>query len=331
MNDNPGHIEYLDLIVKDLSGELNHEERERLHAWIALNDENRAVYDAYLQTWDKLDAVAGNTSRETDQEWARLEKAIDSESSMLPSRKPLTFMRIAASIVVFISVGLAIYYFINRGKYEQVVAETNIEQITLPEGTKVSLNLESSIKYSSRFDTPTREVSLAGEAFFEVQRDTIRPFIIKAGDIYVEVLGTSFNVKAYEDDDQIEVTVESGKVAVYRIGDKENQVILVRGEKAVFDRGLSQLEAMENNNINYNAWKTRRVVFEDTPMSEVVRIVNEMYHSNIQLSGDALADCPVTTEFDNQSLETILNVLATTLNLTVSTEGALVIISGEGC
>ena len=219
----------------------------------------------------------------------------------------------------------------NNKKPEVILAENQVKEINLPEGSRVALNLDSRISYSRGFKSDTRQVELEGEAFFEVARDTTRPFIIRAGELNIEVLGTSFNVKAYEVDETVEVTVESGKVAVYRVGDKSNMVILVRGEKAVFRKELAELESMKNEDINFKSWKTRKIIFEDTPMSEVVRMINEIYQSDLRLSGSNLDDCPVTTIFDNQSLETVLNVLSSTLDLEISRDGDRIIISGRGC
>jgi transmembrane sensor len=248
-----------------------------------------------------------------------------------PTKKTNPFLRIAASVVILITVGMAIFYILNQNTLEEVVAESAVQEIELPEGSVISLNLDSKISYPKKFESETREVKLEGEAFFEVAQDTSRPFIIKTDEVYVEVLGTAFNVRAYENEEAVEITVENGKVAVYRIGDKDNMVILVRGQKAVFRKELAELAAMENEDINYKSWKTRKIIFEDTPMSEVVRIVNDIYHTNLELSGTNLNECPVTTVFDNQSLETILSVLSSTLDLEITRDGQRIILSGAGC
>lgn len=332
MNEEARHSEYLDLIVRNLSGELSEEEQSILKNWLSSKEDNQKVYDEYSKVWGEMDKVKGKTSTDVDTEWERLEQAIDEQPSLnKPASRSNYFMRIAAVIVLFISVGAVIFFLMNQNQQEEVVAQNTVEEIELPEGSLVSLNLDSKLTFDKTFKSEIREVELQGEAFFEVARDTARPFVIKTGNVYVEVLGTAFNVKAYEDDDMVEVTVESGKVAVYRVGNKDDMVILVRGEKAVFKKELAELKSMDNDNLNYSSWKTRKIIFEDTPMVEVVRIINEIYQSNIQLSGSATNECPVTTEFDNQSLDIILNVLSSTLNLEVSKEDGQIIISGEGC
>jgi transmembrane sensor len=330
MNEGNKHSEYIDLIVKDLSGELNAEDQERLQNWLVASTNNKRLYDEYRKVWDEMDVVQDRTSRELETEWQRLQKAMD-EPVNKPTKKTNPFLRIAASVVILITVGMAIFYILNQNTLEEVVAESAVQEIELPEGSVISLNLDSKISYPKKFESETREVKLEGEAFFEVAQDTSRPFIIKTDEVYVEVLGTAFNVRAYENEEAVEITVENGKVAVYRIGDKDNMVILVRGQKAVFRKELAELAAMENEDINYKSWKTRKIIFEDTPMSEVVRIVNDIYHTNLELSGTNLNECPVTTVFDNQSLETILSVLSSTLDLEITRDGQRIILSGAGC
>ena len=172
---------------------------------------------------------------------------------------------------------------------------------------------------------------LSGEAFFEVAQDPERPFIINAGNVHIEVLGTSFNIKAYENQGQIEVTVSTGKVAVYQASNPNERVVLVKGQKAVFYKSSTKIEKALNENINFDAWKTREIIFEDTPMPEVIRIINEIYKSDLKLAGSQLNDCPVTTTFNNQTLESVLKVLESTLELEIEKKGKLVLISGEGC
>lgn len=138
-------------------------------------------------------------------------------------------------------------------------------------------------------------------------------------------------MKARAEDEIVEVTVESGKVAVYRASGREEKVVLVKGQKATFQKKSGKLVTTDNDNVNFKAWKTRTILFEDTPMSEVVRIVNEIYDSHLVLADSSLVHCPVTTRFDGQSLETILKVLSTTLDLSIAQEGKSIRISGEGC
>ena len=225
----------------------------------------------------------------------------------------------------------SIYYFINSQGSNQLVAQIQIEEVELSEGSRVTVNSNSKLTYPKNFEKDKREVKLSGEAFFEVAKDPSRPFIINAGDIRVEVLGTSFNVRAYENQEQVEVTVSTGKVAVFALDNPEDRVVLVKGQKAIFYKSSTKIESTLNDNINFASWKTKEIIFEDTPMPDVIRIINEIYKSDLKLVGEQLKECPVTTTFDNQSLESVLKVLESTLDLSIDEKGNSIEISGDGC
>ena len=170
-------------------------------------------------------------------------------------------------------------------------------------------------------------VSLEGEAFFQVERDVNRPFIIKADGIEVKVLGTSFNIKAYEDTDEIEVTVSSGQVALTKPGDVPESVILKPGNKGVFNRSDHTLAISRDIDRNYLAWKTRSFVFEDQSLVEVVQILNKVYNSSIHVSSDSLKEARITTSFNDQTLDAILNVLSATLDFEVEDDNGKIILT----
>lgn len=328
------HIEYLDLITKKLSGEISLEEDQSLKKWLDESDENQKVFDSYKATWDEMDRVKGKSSREIDVEWEKLENAIDfdEDAVQVKERSLFTiFYRSAAALLLIATTIFSVYKIISSQGTEQLVAQVQTLEVELSEGSKVTVNSNSKLSYPKKFEKNIRQVELSGEAFFEVAKDPERPFIINAGDVRVEVLGTSFNVKAYENLEQIEVTVSSGKVAVYPLNNPDEKVILVKGQKAIFYKSNAKVESSLNDDINFASWKTKEIIFEDTPMPDVIRVINEIYKSNLNLVGDQLKECPVTTTFDNQSLESILNVLESTLDLSIEEKGNSIEISGDGC
>ena len=334
MSTDSQHIEYLDLITKKLSDEISLEEDLKLKKWLEESSENQKIFDSYKTTWDEMDHVKGKSSRDVDAEWGRLTSAIDFEEDTIQIKERSLFTnvyRYAAAILMISVAAFSIYYFLNNQRTEQLVAQVQIQEVELSEGSRVTVNSNSKLTYPKKFQKDKREVKLAGEAFFEVTKDPERPFIINAGDVRVEVLGTSFNVKAYENQEHVEVTVSTGKVAVYSMDNPDEQAVLVKGQKAIFYKSSTKIEATLNEDINFASWKTKQIIFEDTPMPEVIRVINEIYKSDVKLVGDQLNDCPVTTTFDSQSLESILNVLESTLNLSIEEKGNSIEVSGDGC
>ncbi|MCK5701207.1 MAG: FecR domain-containing protein, partial [Cyclobacteriaceae bacterium] len=253
------HIEYLDLITKKLSGEISFDEGEKLEVWLAEDNENQQIFDSYRATWNELDRVKDKSSREIDMEWERLENAIDFEAPARETAERSLFgnlYRYAAVLLFMLVAAFVLYFYLNNNPQEQLVAEVQIQEVELSEGSKVTVNSNSKLTYPKKFEHDKRVVALSGEAFFEVAKDPNRPFIINAGEIRVEVLGTSFNVKARENHENVEVTVSSGKVAVYRPENPDERVVLIKGQKATFYKSTTKIEASINDNINFNAWKT---------------------------------------------------------------------------
>lgn len=176
----------------------------------------------------------------------------------------------AAACIVFI-VSITGYYNFNqlhRSKIEIASVKTfdkDIRILSLPDGTRVWLNENSEIEYPSKFSGKCRNVTLTGEAFFEVKRDVDHPFIISSGAIKTTVLGTSFNIRAYNNT-QPEVNVRTGKV---KVESEENTVLLLRGDKAVYGAGTAAL-SKQKTNILEPAYKKVLMYVDDLTLEQVI-------------------------------------------------------------
>jgi ferric-dicitrate binding protein FerR (iron transport regulator) len=313
----------LKLITRYLSAEASQEERSRVEQWLNAKPVNSEIFNEYKILWDGLERVQSVAGLDLDAEWARLEaKLADKEAIPVIAMKErhsraffISRIAVAAILVLVLSLGGILIF--NRTGYQTLYTENNTVDMILPDASRVTLNAYSGIQYRKKFRGDMRKVSLHGEAFFEVEPDINRPFIIEAGDVEVIVLGTSFNVKAYEDNSEIEVVVSSGRVALSKPGEIPETIILNPGNKGIFSRSDQSLEISRDIDKNYLAWKTRSFIFEDQPLVEVVMILNRVYHSSIAITSDSLKEARITTTFNNQTLEAILNVLSATLDFDV--------------
>jgi len=184
--------------------------------------------------------------------------------------------------------GSAGYYFGFRNKITEVYTEIIstpkqvINEYALPDGSFVTLNSNSKLVYPKHFKGNTREVTIYGEAFFDVKPNPEKPFIINAGNARVKVVGTSFNVSAYPETETVEVVVKTGKVQVTNKNAEAlsdaNQVFLIPGEKGTLFNKSSILEKSQNSNLNYLAWKTRDFIFNDMPLNEVFQCLAKIFH-----------------------------------------------------
>ncbi|MGS2739628.1 FecR family protein [Sinomicrobium sp. M5D2P17] len=246
--------------------------------------------------------------------------------------------KIAAVIVVLLA-SAAILYYSNPNMEQapviaQQVASGQKATITLPDGTVVKLNSDSKLSFPEEFRGDTREVTLEGEAFFEVQRNEKMPFLVKTGALTTRVLGTSFNIKAYKDEGEIAVSVATGKVEVSRkeAGKKEKDLlVLTPNEQALYKAKEKSLVKQEVNTADIAGWKDG-VLFFERPLGEVVKILERWYGVEIQINNPELANCIIRGKHKK---ETLLNVLKTyhySLGITykINPSGD-VEIDGKGC
>ena len=159
--------------------------------------------------------------------------------------------------------------------------------LVLADGTRVYLNAMSSFKYPVRFSGKNREVELSGEAYFQVTKDASRPFIVKTSAINIEVLGTSFNLNAYENTERIVTTLVEGSVKIDS-HIKNGSRILVPEEQAIFDvkSGLTEIKKVEVN--LYTAWKDGNFIFYDTRLEEIMTTLTRWYNANVFYTNESV-------------------------------------------
>jgi ferric-dicitrate binding protein FerR (iron transport regulator) len=198
--------------------------------------------------------------------------------------------------------------------------------ITLPDGSKILLHKTARLDYSAGFTASRREVTLHGEAYFDIHKDT-RPFIVHSGAIRTTVLGTAFNINANDERD-IVITVTKGKVKVENA--KGEFSILHRNEQVSADS--LHLQKLEVNAGETLAWKRSWLLFNDVPMSEAMDTLARRYHLTIAFANPTAGNCPVTATFNGgESPGDMINVLSKINNMNFSIDRDHVLILGDGC
>ncbi len=181
------------------------------------------------------------------------------------------------------------------------------KEIYLPDGSKIVLNAESELIYPKEFNDSIREVTLIGEAFFDIKRNVNKPFIVNTNSIKIKVLGTSFNVKSYDKDKKVETTLVTGKVEL--IKDKETPIVLAPSQKAVFYKKENKLEIEEVKSLEVVAWKEGKLIFKKTSLQEVVIDLERKYNVKININSQKLLNYEYTGTFDNLSIDEVLKLL----------------------
>jgi transmembrane sensor len=183
-------------------------------------------------------------------------------------------------------------------------------KIVLPDGSDVWLNAGSTLKFRVPFDNFSRDVSLTGEAFFDVKKNPDSPFIVQSGTATVKVYGTRFNCKAFSEENNIEVVLEEGKVSLTIDGtEKMIEKIMKPGDRAVIDKTDNQTKVTNEKIEKYIAWHNGKLVFDETPMQEVATQLARWYGVDVSIDDPHIMKYRITTTFDNESLQQVLELL----------------------
>lgn len=289
---------------------------------------------AGVKDLEEMDRIAGKVDLyfelnkyDTAKAWEKVAGRIDQKQQSKPVivRRLITqpWLRIAATILMAALLSVAGYQLFDhwtaRGRMIEISASpTSVKSVTLPDGSLVSLNSNTQLIYPPKFGNSTREVTIEGEAFFEVKPNKEKPFIIHAGTAQVKVLGTSFNVRAYPGAREMEVIVRTGKVQVLNSktqSEQHDELILTPGQKGTLVHDSHTLVKSTNENPNYIAWKTHELVFRATSLDEVIDNLENVYKVKIQLQDPQMGKQLLTAHFNNYPLDFILKVIETTFRL----------------
>ena len=334
MREDKGHMDFTSQVIRYLSDDLSPGERLDVERQIQEDPQKKQIWEEYRKVWEGVDKRSSVPVYDLDAEWNTL-KGMLPNSATVEERQPRTLLfytyRIAAALVVGLLMAFAWIYATQLAGTQRVVAENDPVEVMLEDGTEIVINRQSWIRIPKDMESGNRQIRLSGEAWFQVARDTLRPFIIHAGEALVEVLGTSFNVNAYRENDLVEITVESGVVALTAREDQQEQIVLRAGNSGTLEKKSARLQLQPKADPNTLSWRTRELYFDHTPLQEVVSLINRVYQTRLVIANPQLEQCPITVTFSNQSLDAVLTVLEMTLELEIQREQGEIILDGPGC
>ncbi|MBS7562805.1 FecR domain-containing protein [Mucilaginibacter sp. Bleaf8] len=223
------------------------------------------------------------------------------------------FIKYAACIVAILMIGSVILYKKQPVPTVYVthrVPAAQTKVLVLQDGTRITLNANSELRYPEKFTSNSREVYLKGEAYFQVVHNDNKPFIVRAGKLKTHVLGTSFTVAAYSPQKPMVITVLTGKVAVKDESSKA-VAVLTRGQSATSRPGQNKLAlGMMADPQDAIAWTEDKLIFENASLEEVATALHNKYGVEVKVADEKLAQQHITAIFQHQHLNNILNVLA---------------------
>src|SRR5690606_6265177 len=267
----------------------------------------------------------------------------------------------AAAAVLLLAIAGAGYFFLTRQApvrqvsyaeltaHRQLVENVNTSgspiQLTLPDGSSISLAPDSRIAYAAGFDSArTRDVYLSGQAFFDVARIPNRPFRVFANDIVTKVLGTSFCIRSFENDTTIQVTVRTGKVSVYTntsghagvendAPGNPGEVILAPNQRLVYEKAAQKFQKvlLENPLMIAPAEADRNMVYEEASLKKVFDAIASAYDISIVYDEDLLQHCTVTADLRNEPFYRKLDLVCRAVGATYEVIEGQVVIQASAC
>lgn len=320
------------------------DEHRRVEQWMNKDSDHRKLIDELEEIWQLAPEEDFQVS--VEDAWNRFEEQ-QMERQVLNLRQDNLHQKrdwksvIYRAAAVILVVALAGYFFWNfmsgsrNQKKEATIAMRTVttqrgqqKQITFADGTTVTLNVASTLRFPKNFSDSKRVVYLKGEAYFNVAHDKSRPFIVHTANAKIQVLGTQFNVQAWKNDRETVVGVRSGKVAVIvsdSSGTQPEHVFLTSGQATTVKKG--KLGPKRNININKLAmWRNGGLYFSSTPFSEVVKQIERQFDVDIKVQQSGLKSVPFTGTFKHAGLNEMLNVITTSMGIHYSYRDSVIIL-----
>ncbi|MEI6141021.1 MAG: FecR domain-containing protein [Mariniphaga sp.] len=276
------------IIQKYLQGQTSEEENQQLHIWSKQSPENKKRLFAEKDVWDSYGLHSNQKGYEIEPELELLRNRIEigkPQHSFMVGK----ILQMAAMLLITFGLGWASQFIAFSGKQhsgpvamqEIFVPKGQVNQVFLADGTRIWINSETRLIAPSIFPSNERVVKLSGEAYFEVSKDNKRPFRVEVNGELIEVLGTSFNVRAYPNSNEIETTLESGEI---RLLTGNQTSILKPREQSIYKRNNNQLTIGIVDPINFSSWKDGRYSFDNKDLLEVFKIVERWY--DVEITAD---------------------------------------------
>ena len=320
-------IYYKELIEKYFDGNITDAEIKKLSDWIK--------NDRHLQNWweeefSKSDADINPVLR--DKLFARIKEQTQGKEETQGKENPRTIRmnpwKWAAAIVLPICIAFFTYYLVDSSQTVGAPFIVKADKgdkatIELPDGTNVVLNSASQLSYLNNFGENGRRVQLNGEAYFKVAHDEKCAFIVQVGDLEVKVLGTSFNVSAYEDAKDVTVVLLEGKVGVYA---QKISHIMKPGDKIEYNKATHKITATQVHPTDYIEWTKGNMYFEKESLENIMKTLSRIYDVEIRFDSNKLPNEYFTGTIPGGGIQNALNILMLTSPFYYEMDGSVIVL-----
>ena len=320
-------IYYKELIEKYFDGNITYAEIKKLSDWI---NNDRHLQNWWEEEFSKSDAGINPVLR--DKLFARIKEQTQGKEETQGKENPRTIRmnpwKWAAAIVLPICIAFFTYYLVDSSQTVGAPFIVKADKgdkatIELPDGTNVVLNSASQLSYLNNFGENGRRVQLNGEAYFKVAHDEKRAFIVQVGDLEVKVLGTSFNVSAYEDAKDVTVVLLEGKVGVYA---QKTSHIMKPGDKIEYNKATHKITATQVHPSDYIEWTKGNIYFEKESLENIMKTLSRIYDVEIRFDSNKLPNEYFTGTIPGGGIQNALNILMLTSPFYYEMDGSVIVL-----
>lgn len=306
------------LLQKFFRGSITDQELKSLFVWLNSEKGNLEYEEMSNEKWlsNEFESVENIDSSTL---FSRIEAKMQEKRSLDRKQFLIRLRNAAAIFILGLIIPLMYFTVLNPRKADKQVvylkeslSNEKVKKMILPDGTTVWLMSGSSIRYPSDFfGSKTRNVEVKGEAFFNVAKDARHPFILNLGEIGLKVVGTSFNVTNYGDEDHIHVVLKTGRVDLFKGEYKQdNQFVhIVPGQLATYKKGKPKFRITDVEVAKYTSWIGGTLLFRDDPLAKVLKKLGRWYNIAIEINDPEVSDFPFTATIRNENLDQIVDLL----------------------
>lgn len=310
-----------DLILAYFTREINTEELNELQEWLLASAKNKASFMREQEIWFSALSADDRKRFDTDAAYRRFRiktQTIGFETEHKFILKP--WMRVAAAVVLLVTVAGSAFWYGSKSisnRFSDIVMEAPLgsrNKVYLPDGTLVWLNAGSKISYSQGYGMNDRKVKLEGEGYFEVTKNAELPFKVATKEIDVQVLGTKFNFRNFEDDTESMITLVEGKVAVDNKMGIEEHFVLKPNQRIVLNKLSGKATLHDFDAQRVTTWTQGILSFDEDKLSDIAREMERTYNVEIEIADDTLKQLRFYGNFVrmDQSIDDVLGMMAST-------------------
>lgn len=336
MEENNIHIDLLD---RFMSGNTSPEEEKILLEWFRDLRSKDEIFLFYKRKWEEMSGkelsaeIQGRMFHQIKERMKAVEETGKrTEIEALPTGHSLPrWWSYVAVALLCIALGIGSHLYMRHGlslsqrEYIVLAEKGQRASLTLPDGTKVWLNSHTRISYGTDYGLSERVVSLSGEAYFEVAKDKKHRFVVKTGDLEVEALGTTFNVKAYEEDKELTATLFEGSI---RAVAGNNMAVLSPNQHVRFNKESRRMWVERPVNSSYaRMWRNDELAFEGETLEDIAVLLNRMYNVKVDFKSEKIKRYRFSGVIKNNSLDNVFEIISLTAPILYESKGDTITLS----